>query len=54
MAIHEIKKMKFTPMVCHVFGQMDFKQGPLLRFLFLWDMMPHYWIINLLFKGQKV
>jgi len=48
MAIHEIKKMKFTLVVCHVFGEMDFKWGPLLRFLFLWDMMPHHRIINLL------
>jgi len=49
-----LKKMKFTLVVCLVFGQMDFKQGPLLRFLFLWDMMPHHLTIILLFKGQKV
>jgi hypothetical protein len=28
--------MKFTLVVCHAFEQMAFKQGPLLRFLFLW------------------
>ena len=50
----KLKKIKFTLVICHVFGQIDFKQGPLLRFLFLWDMMPHHQTINLLFKGQKV
>ena len=50
----KLKKLNLLLCFAMFFGQMDFKQGPLLRFLFLWDMMPHHQIINLMFKGQKV